>query len=120
VDSSYLTESAWAELMRSPHSPNHRGGQANADSVRNARFAVLGREATKARIDDLRPHRVLRPGYVGGMAAACSRCIISATAVRLTFARNRESAADVFHWSTCVRTKEIVEGLQIRFAFYRG
>ena len=50
--------------------------------------------------------------HVGGLAAAYGRCIISAAPVRLTFARNRESAVGVFRWSTCVRTKEIVEGLQ--------
>ena len=114
MDSSYLSErlgGADAVVQNAPWSEPSRG-QADTDSVRNARFAVLGREATKARIDDLRPHRVLRPGYVGGMAAACSRCNISAAAVRLAFARNRESAAAVFRWPTCVRTKEIVEGLQ--------
>ena len=84
----------------------------DSDSVRNAHLAIPGSEPTKARTDDLRPHRVLRPGHVGGMAAACSRCIILAAAVRLTFVRNRESAAGVFRWSTHARTKEIVEGLQ--------
>jgi hypothetical protein len=114
VGSSYLSESASAELMRSFKTRLIRTieGRADLDSVRNARFAVLGREPTKAQTDDLRPHRVLRPGHVGGMVAACSRCIIWATAIRLTFARNRESAAGVFRWSTCVRTKEIVEGLR--------
>ena len=78
-------------------------GQANADSVRNARFAALGRGPQKR--EQMTSGRI-RPGH------ACSRCIISAAAVRLTFARNRESAEGVVRWSTCVRTKEIVEGLQ--------